>query len=315
MEQKVFTDSRCAEHRAPYGFPECPERLESVLARLRGLWEVSEAPPHAAGRDAILAVHEPIYVQAFEHAVARGDGLLGSADNPLSPGTWNAACGAVDATLYAADWIMGAGAGEGREAFVAVRPPGHHAEHELAMGFCFFNNIAVGAEYLIRAHHLDRVAILDFDVHHGNGSQHLFETRSDIHYSSVHQWPLYPGTGAAGETGVGEGEGATLNVPLPAGSGDEDYQRVFEETLLPALADFRPDALLLSAGFDAWARDPVGGMRVSAAAFGAFGDLLRDFAGRHCHGRMLSALEGGYDLEALPGLVARYLSGADEQTA
>ena len=315
MNQRVFTDPRCTEHRVPYGFPECPQRLESVLARMRRTWEVEEASPHAEGHDAILAVHESIYVEAFEQAVARGDGLLGSADNPLSSGTWNAARGAVDATLCAVDWVMDAGTDEAREAFVAARPPGHHAERELAMGFCFFNNIAVGAEYLIRMHGLERVAILDFDVHHGNGTQHLFEARADIHYSSVHQWPFYPGTGDAGETGLGEGEGATFNVPLAAGAGDEEYLRVFEERLLPALAAFGPEALLLSAGFDAWSRDPVGGMRVSGAAFGRFGVLLREFAGHHCGGRMLSVLEGGYDLQALPGLVAGYLSGGEEKTA
>lgn len=175
------------------------------------------------------------------------------------------------------------------------------------MGFCYFNNVAVAAEYLVTNHGLKRVAILDFDVHHGNGTQHLFEARADIHYSSLHQWPFYPGTGAASETGTGAGEGATLNLPLPAGSGDSDYFPLLEERLLPALEVFGPDALLVSAGFDAWRGDPLGGMRLSAEAFSCFGDLLRGFAARNCGDRMLSVFEGGYDLKALPELVAGYL--------
>ncbi|HEX2164934.1 MAG TPA: histone deacetylase, partial [Thermoanaerobaculia bacterium] len=180
-----------------------------------------------------------------------------------------------------------------------------------AMGFCFFNNAAVAAERLVRRHGLGRVAIFDFDVHHGNGTQHLFEERGDVLYASTHQFPFYPGTGAADERGTGEGEGATLNVPLPAGSGDDDYRRAIEERVLPALAAFRPEALVLSAGFDAWANDPLGGMRVSEGGFGAWGRLLGALADEVCGGRVLAVLEGGYDLAALPRLVAAHLAGLD----
>jgi acetoin utilization deacetylase AcuC-like enzyme len=305
---RVFTDPACLGHRTPPGYPERPERLSGVLARLReGGWTVTEkgVSPEVA-REAVLALHEEGYVARFERAAARGDSLLDSADNPLSAGTWKAAWGAVSATLAAADWVMG---GEDRTALAAVRPPGHHAERSVAMGFCFFNNIAVAAEHLRRRYGLSRVAIFDFDVHHGNGTQHLFEDRADVFYASTHQYPFYPGTGAAGERGTGAGEGFTLNVPLPAGTGDEGYAEALRGTVLPALRSFAPEALLLSAGFDAWQNDPLGGMRVTEAGFRSWGEWLRELAAEVCGGRVLAVLEGGYDLRNLPLLVEAHLKG------
>ncbi len=302
---RAFTDSRCRLHAAPPGYPESPARLQGVLGELRRRgWQIAEPGPHGGGRAAVEALHDPAYVRRFEQAVRRGDGLLDSADNPLSPGTWDAAWGAVDVTLHAADWIAG---GEGRTAFAAVRPPGHHAERDTAMGFCYFGNAALAAERLRGEHAFERVAIVDFDVHHGNGTQHLFEERADVFYASVHQYPFYPGTGAASERGRGAGAGATLNVPLPAGTDDAGYRAAFEQRILPALYEFAPRALVVSAGFDAWARDPLGGMRVSEAGFRAWGGWLRDLAAEVCAGRVLAVLEGGYDLHALPGLVAEHL--------
>ncbi len=213
---RVLTHPACLEHRPPPGYPERPERLAGILraARAAGL-EVEEVADHPAARGAVEAVHDAAYVERFRRAVERGDGLLDSADNPLSAGTWPAAWGAVSAALTAADRVM---RGDG-PTLAAVRPPGHHAERATAMGFCYFNNAAVAAQHLLDAHGCERVAIYDFDVHHGNGTQHLFEERGDVLFVSVHQFPFYPGTGAAGERGWGEGEGATVNVPLPAGSG------------------------------------------------------------------------------------------------
>ncbi len=305
---RVFSDPLCLDHRTPPGFPEKPERLAGVLGHLRAAgWPVVEEglAPEAA-RQAVTAVHEEGYVDRFERAAARGDSLLDSADNPLSAGTWKAAWAAVSAALAAADWVAG---GEDRTALAAVRPPGHHAERATAMGFCFFNNVAVAAEHLRRRHGLSRVAIFDFDVHHGNGTQHLFEARADVFYASTHQYPFYPGTGAAGETGVGEGEGATLNVPLPAGTGDEGYAEAIRGAVLPALRRFAPEALLLSAGFDAWRNDPLGGMRVTEEGFRAWGKWLRELAAEVCGGRVLAVLEGGYDLRNLPLLVEANLEG------
>lgn len=306
---RIFTDPRCLEHGAPRGYPERPDRLSGIVEHLRARqWPFAEIDPSAdreRARKAVLALHEERYVERFERAVARGDSLLDSADNPLSPGTWDAAWAAVAATLAAADHV----AGDGRIAFAAVRPPGHHAERSRAMGFCFFNNVAVAAEHLRRRHGAARVAIFDFDVHHGNGTQHLFEERADVFYASTHQYPFYPGTGAAGERGLGAGEGATLNVPLPAGTGDDRYAEVIDGVILPALRQLSPDVLLLSAGFDAWQNDPLGGMRVTEAGFRSWGVRLRELADQICGGRILAVLEGGYDLRSLPRLVEAHLEG------
>ena len=328
---RIVTDSRCLDHQAPRGYPESPQRLSGILSHLRSTGlpvvdlhlhlhpQAAAAPPPAGGHAvdgepaprtlaAVTALHSESYVHRFRGAVARGDALLDSADNPLSPATWAAAWAAVETTLAAADWVA---EGRDRVGFAAVRPPGHHAEAATAMGFCFFDNIAVAAEHLLRRHGLSRVAIFDFDVHHGNGTQHLFERRPDVFYASTHQYPFYPGTGAADEIGIGAGIGATLNVPLPAGTDDDGYAAAIEGRVLPALRHFAPDMLLLSAGFDAWRRDPLGGMAVSEQGFARWGEWLRQLAGEVCGGRILAVLEGGYDLQNLPMLVAAHLQGLE----
>jgi acetoin utilization deacetylase AcuC-like enzyme len=307
---QVFTDPRCLAHSAPRGYPERPDRLSGIVEHLRGRgWPFApalESELLERARDAVVAVHDEGYVGRLQRAVERGDSLIDSADNPLSPGTWEASWAAAGTVLAAADWVAG---GDDRTAFAAVRPPGHHAERATAMGFCFFNNIAVAAEHLRRRHGAERVAIFDFDVHHGNGTQHLFEERPDIFYASTHQYPFYPGTGAADETGIGAGEGATLNVPLRAGADDGIYNAAIESMILPALEQFAPDVLLLSAGFDAWRNDPLGGMRVTEEGFRRWGDRLRALAAEVCGGRVLAVLEGGYDLAALPHLAEAHLEG------
>jgi acetoin utilization deacetylase AcuC-like enzyme len=319
---RIVTDSRCLEHRVAPGYPELPERLRGILAHLRsaGLEIADLHPPSAeapaaptadgepgpAAMAAVTALHTEGYVRRFRSAVARGDALLDSADNPLSAGTWTASWAAVEAALAAADWVAG---GRDRVGFAAVRPPGHHAETATAMGFCFFNNVAIAAEHLRRRHGAARVAIFDFDVHHGNGTQHLFEERPDVFYASTHQYPFYPGTGAADEVGVGPGVGATLNLPLPAGTGDDGYAAAIEGRVLPELRRFAPEVLLISAGFDAWKRDPLGGMAVTEQGFARWGQWLRQLAADVCGGRILAVLEGGYDLESLPRLVEAHLQG------
>ena len=308
---RFFSDRRCLEHRVPTGFPEVPSRLEAVLASVERSdheWVVKGS--HPDGATAILAAHEPGYVRRFEAAVSAGELFIDTADNPLSHGTWRAARAAVDTCLHATDWVC---AQEGRKAVALVRPPGHHAERSMAMGFCYFNNIAVVAEYLLSSKGYQRLAIVDFDVHHGNGTQHIFEERGDVLYASLHQHPFYPGTGNRQEKGRGAGMGATVNVPLAAGSGDAVYQQAFEEIVLPAVREFRPEVLLVSAGFDACESDPVGGMKVTCGAFEAWGRWLGEIAGDLCHGRVVVALEGGYDISGLGdqllaccrGLVAR----------
>lgn len=315
---RIFTDSRSSAHQTPPGFPECPERLDSILRHLRvGSWELvdpsnSGVALHVDVEAALAAVHDGAYIERFRRAVVRGDGLLDSADNPLSAGTWDTAFGAVEVALAAAEWVMAEeplDAGGDRSAFVATRPPGHHAERATAMGFCYFNQVAVVAEHLVRHHGLERVAIFDFDVHHGNGTQHLFEDRADVVFVSTHQFPFYPGTGAAEQKGTGDGRGATLNVPLPAGTDDEGYARAIEGEVLPFLRRAEPQILLVSAGFDAWKGDPLGGMRLSVDGYAHWGALLREFAAEVCGGRSVSILEGGYDVHHLPRLVERYLEG------
>jgi acetoin utilization deacetylase AcuC-like enzyme len=304
---RIFSDPRCLLHEVPGGFPERPERLARVLElfRRRG-HELHGESTHAGAEEAILALHDRAYVRRFERAVEAGRHFLDSPDNPLSRSTWEAAKAAIEVTLAASDWLLEEA---GRIALAAVRPPGHHAEQAMALGFCYFNNVAVAADYLNRQHGLERVAIVDFDVHHGNGTQHLFEERADVMYLSLHQHPFYPGTGEEHEKGKGAGEGTTVNVPLAAGCGDAQYAAAMQQVIVPAIRAFHPGALLVSAGFDAWRADPVGGMKVSEDGFREWGVWLGELAREVCDGRVLAVLEGGYDLQALPHLVLAHLEG------
>ena len=323
----VFWDPRCEMHTVPRGFPERPERLQLTLPYLRERdWDLVEAGSDGrsggmAGQARRLAalVHDPEYIERMEAAVAevaaaaaggnfplRPTPMLDTNDNPLSPGTAESAWAAVDAALAAGDHVM---LGAGHRAMSVTRPPGHHCERDRAMGFCYLNQVAILARGLIDVHGVERVVILDFDVHHGNGTQHLFDHRADIAYLSVHQYPFYPGTGAANERGIGEGEGTTVNAPLPAGSGDDVYREVMDDLLLPAVRSFAPDVLLVSAGFDAWRNDPIAGMELTEESFHRFGVDLAELAEEVCDGRLVSVLEGGYDLNALPRLIDVYLRG------
>ncbi len=305
---RIFTGIDCLAHDAGYGFPESPERLERILGGFDSSWDVTEVSEHARLDEVLETVHQPQYLDVFRRAVERGDGLLGSSDNPLTKETWKAAISAASAALSAADW---AAEGHGN-AFAAVRPPGHHAESKLAMGFCYLNNVAAAVQHLIRNHGFERIAVYDFDVHHGNGTQEIFYERDDVLFASTHQWPFYPGTGSGQETGRGRGEGKTLNVPLPAGTGDRDFLSAIRDSVVPALASHEPEVLVISAGFDAWRDDPVGGMLLSEAAFAEIGVVLRELADRVCSGRLLSVLEGGYDLDSLSRLVRSYLRGTEQ---
>lgn len=306
---KVFSDPRCLLHEVPLGFPEIPSRLSSVLDGLKEAgYAVDEPGEHPSRPSAIERIHDAAYLRRFEESVARGEEFLDTGDNPICAGTWEAAIAAVDATLHAADVVAAAA---GNKALAAIRPPGHHAEHRMAMGFCYFNNVAIAADYLKDSTGCDRVAIVDFDVHHGNGTQHLFEQRSDVLYVSSHRHPFYPGTGLAEEQGVGGGVGATVNVPLPAGSGDDIHAEAFNQIILPALRGFAPQILLISAGFDSWARDPLGGMEVTESGFRDWSAWLGSVAEELCDGRVLVVLEGGYDVKSLGKLVIATLEGLE----
>ena len=225
-------------------------------------------------------------------------------DTRVSPGSWSAALAAVGGVEEACGRVLG---GSWRNAFCSVRPPGHHAERDRAMGFCLFNNVAIAARSLVERHGLERVAIVDWDVHHGNGTQHIFEDEARVYYVSLHQHPLYPGTGAASERGRGAGEGTTLNCPLPGGTGDTEWLDAFEGTVLPALEDYGPEFVLISAGFDAHRLDPLAGVLLSEEAYRVMTRRLLELARKTAGGRLVSVLEGGYSFEALASSVAAHV--------
>jgi acetoin utilization deacetylase AcuC-like enzyme len=313
MSTRLYEHPIFLEHVTPPGHPERADRLRSLNIALEhpnfARLDRKQAPQ--ANEDAVLLAHPEEHLTFVMRSIPDGDGEDDQinqleADTYASPKSLQAALTAIGGATAAVDDVF---SGAADNVFVAARPPGHHAEKNKAMGFCFFNNAAVAAEQLRRRHGASRVAVFDFDVHHGNGTQHLFEERADVFYASTHQYPFYPGTGAADERGIGAGEGFTLNVPLPAGTGDERYGEALRGQVLPALRRFAPDVLVLSAGFDAWRSDPLGGMRVTAEGFRAWGDWLRALAAEVCGGRVLAVLEGGYDLGSLPRLVEAHLEG------
>jgi acetoin utilization deacetylase AcuC-like enzyme len=305
----------CLGHDNGPGHPERPERIRAIRDHLcrAGLLPAPPAGPGAGqlleirpGRrplDRIARVHPPRYIEAIRDACARAP-LRVDPDTAVSRGSWEAALLSAGGVLEACDAVASGRAGA---AFVCTRPPGHHAEAERAMGFCLFNNVAVAARYLQEAHGLWRVFIVDWDVHHGNGTQHLFEEDDTVFYFSTHQFPFYPGTGRGEERGRGKGEGFTLNVPLPAGSGDAIYLEIFRDVLRPAIDAFRPDVLLISAGFDAHRADPLAGMALTEAGYAGMTRIVKEAADRYCAGRIVSLLEGGYDLAALGASVEAHL--------
>jgi len=301
----VITDRRFLEHDPGFGHPESPARLDAVLADLARapVDGVTIEAPRVATDAEIEAVHPGEYRAALASLAGRRVRL--DADTTTSEGSWDAARLAAGAAIEAALATM---SGRARNAFALVRPPGHHALPDQAMGFCLLNNAAIAAEAARRAG-AERVLIVDWDVHHGNGTQDIFAARDDVLYMSVHQYPFYPGTGAAHEIGSGAGRGATVNCPLPGGQGDADYGAVFHDLFLPAARAFRPDLVIVSAGFDAHARDPLAEMRVTERGYAAMTSLLAQFADETCGGRIAMMLEGGYDLQALAASVRATLEG------
>ncbi|MDE3096714.1 MAG: histone deacetylase [Chloroflexota bacterium] len=266
-----------------------------LLARVRRV-----AAP-AASDDDLALVHDRRYVEAVRRAAQAG-GAWADPDTLITPRSFDVAARVVGGTLAALDAVL---ARDVESAFCLVRPPGHHATPVQAMGFCLFNHVAVAAAHARQRRGIERVAIVDIDVHHGNGTQDAFYGDPSVLYISTHEYPFYPGSGAATESGAGAGQGFTINVPLPAGCGDAAYARVFDEVVLPALRRFRPGLLLVSAGFDAHFADPLANERLSVDGYGALAGRLIAAARELCGGRLLLALEGGYDLVALPWCVRR----------
>ena len=260
-------------------------------------------PPEEADDEHLARVHDADHIRRVEEACASGARLIDSMDTAISKESARIARLAAGSVAALCREVA---AGRLEAGFAAVRPPGHHAERDLAMGFCLFNSIAAAAADL-RASGIGRVVVVDWDVHHGNGTQHIFEEDPSVFYFSCHQMPLYPGTGYARERGRGAGEGATLNVPLAPGDGDERFLAALGEDLADAMDAFRPEFVLVSAGFDAHRDDLLGGLRVTTEAFAEATRIVRDIAGRHAGGRLVSMLEGGYELNALAASAAAHV--------
>ena len=305
----VYTNPVFYKHDTGVGHPESSTRLDAALAGVEraGLAEkiTRETAEHPDTNRIIAKVHSADYERSLEDASRSGMRLFHSPDSPMSTQTFAAARTAVGVSLTAAENLM---RGDANRAFVIARPPGHHAERQEAMGFCFFNTIACVAEWMREQAGIDRVFIFDFDVHHGNGTQSLFWDRDDVFYLSMHRFPFYPGTGALDEIGSGAGRGYTMNLPLEAGRGDAAYLRGVEETVVRAIDAYQPQAILLSSGFDAHRRDPLGGMKVTEEAYGEITRRLVEAALRHSGGKVFSLLEGGYDMEGLAASVAEHVN-------
>jgi acetoin utilization deacetylase AcuC-like enzyme len=309
MSTGLVFDERFLLHDTGAGHPERPARLRAIERMLRHtrLWDkLIHIPAKPAELKWVRRLHDDSYIERLRAACARGDAMIDTVDCPICPATFDTALLAVGGILAAADAIMG---GSVDTAFCAVRPPGHHAEADHAMGFCFLGNVAIAADFLTQAYGLKRVAIVDFDVHHGNGTQHLLEDRGDILFISLHEHPdyLWPGSGYEHEVGMGAGEGFTLNVPIMPAAGDGRYREQFEQRVLPALDAFRPQFVIISAGFDAAAPDPLAHMSLTPAGFEWMTRALRETAIRHADGRLLSCLEGGYDLDSLAQCVEAHV--------
>ena len=278
--------------------PEGPERVQAVLALLEEcslLDRLERIEPRDAGDEELGWAHRPAFMEELRRACAQG-GIWVSPDTYLLPGSCDAAWQAAGACLAAMEAVL---SGRVQSAFCAVRPPGHHATPGQALGFCLLNNVAVAAQYARRRHGLERVAIVDIDVHHGNGTQDCFYADPQVLYVSTHLYPYFPGTGALHETGAGKGEGATVNLPLPAGCGDAEYRAAFELVVAPAVRRFRPQLILVSSGFDAHFADPLAFMELSVDGYGELASRLRALAEELCDGRIVFVLEGGYELTAI----------------
>jgi len=292
----LISSPRFAEHQTPPGHPERPDRahvMDAVAARWRAAGGEVVAPREAT-HEQLARVHDIHYIQRISELRERAVAL--DPDTYTSPESYEIALLSAGAAIDAVERVMSS---SHVSALAMVRPPGHHAEPAHAMGFCLFNNVASAAAHARHALGAKRVAIVDYDVHHGNGTQHMFERDPSVLYISTHQYPYYPGTGAVDEIGTGPGEGFTVNLPLESGGTDADFEQVFDRVALPVLRQFAPDLILVSAGFDAHQRDPLATMRATEAGFAAMTMALRKVADDCCRGRLALVTEGGYDLKAL----------------
>lgn len=290
-----MADPISRRHLTGSGHPERPERFDAALSAVDSLDVVRLAPRKAVEQE-ILLCHSRKYFDVVKRDVASGFGDLSTGDTSICEASLEVALHAAGAVLNAVDAVA---ARDADNAFCIVRPPGHHATPDRGMGFCIFNNIAIGARYAQQKHGLERVLIADWDVHHGNGTQDIFYGDGSVFFFSTHQYPWYPGTGSAEEIGYGPGEGKTMNCPFPAGAGHKEIVGAFRDRLVPAAAEFKPDVVLISAGFDSRAGDPLGHFLLTDPDFAELTGIMLEIAARHARGRLISVLEGGYNLEGL----------------
>ncbi|MBW1922769.1 MAG: histone deacetylase [Deltaproteobacteria bacterium] len=309
----IVRDVRFMDHLPGVGHPESPDRLRVIYDMLDGsdmAGAFHEIPTREATEEELLSFHTPRYLERV--AATRGRDFVSlDPDTATSPGSYDAALLAAGGLCEAVSRVL---EGELDNAFALVRPPGHHAERERAMGFCLFNNVVIAARYAQRSHGIERVLIIDWDLHHGNGTQHAFEDDSTVLYFSTHQFPYYPGTGSAAQTGVGDGLGFTVNIPLSVGHGDGEYMAIFEQVLAPIGRSFDPGLILVSAGFDIYEGDPLGGMRVTPEGFAGLTRSVMDLADASCGGKLVVTLEGGYHLSGLRESVKAVLRELSDQT-
>lgn len=306
MTTAVFTHPSSADHLVPAGHPERPERIVVIEEALDAIEGLDRRTAPAAEEAELLRCHTAAHVAAVRAAIPSHGLRPIDMDTYVSPGSWKAALHAVGGCGAAVDVVLSGDAGA---AFVACRPPGHHAEAETAMGFCLFGNVAIAARRALDHHGLERVAVIDFDVHHGNGTQDLLWTEARAMFASTHQMPLFPGTGAPGERGA---HGQILNVPLSAGTGGAEMRAAYSARILPAVRAFAPELILVSAGFDAHAADPLGGLLWTESDFAWLTGAICELAGETSGGRVVSTLEGGYDLDALAASVAAHVTALKE---
>jgi acetoin utilization deacetylase AcuC-like enzyme len=294
----IVRDNRYMDHVANTYHPESHQRLE-VLYRMLQETEMKgkfiEVQPRMATREELELIHVPRYIQLVASTAGQACTML-DPDTYACSKSYETAKLAAGGTLVAVDRVLG---GELDNAFAFVRPPGHHAESNRAMGFCLFNNVAIAAGYALKTHKLRKALIIDWDLHHGNGTQHSFYERADVLYFSTHQFPYYPGTGYVNEVGSGTGKGFTVNVPLSPGPGDAEYMQIFEDILEPIAMEYKPDIVFVSAGFDIYYQDPLGGMQVTPEGFANLAKIVLEFAKETCKGKVVFVLEGGYHLDGL----------------
>jgi acetoin utilization deacetylase AcuC-like enzyme len=300
----LSADPLCREHlEGVPSHPERPERFDAVVEAMKD-YSLPLLEPRAATEDELALCHTREYIGVARHEIEAGRPYLCTGDTDITRSSWDAALHAAGGVLSAVDSVF---SGKARNAFCIVRPPGHHATSDRGMGFCIFNNVAVAARYAQRRHGVERVLIVDWDVHHGNGTQDIFYRDPSVFFFSTHQWPLYPGTGRANETGDGPGAGTTMNFPFPAGSSRAEILGTAESSLVPAMQEFRPEFILISAGFDSRAGDLLGRFTLTDGDFAALTAAVREMADRHAGGRIVSVLEGGYNLSGLASAAAAHV--------